>query len=95
MGSKAQVVLFINKMDLIYPLTDEAKDGVREAFRPIIERLEAIRGVEFHIIFGSATTGAGIVGYDWGSKGNKSLYKFAIDHAERIDPSLLDRVKYG
>jgi GTPase SAR1 family protein len=95
MGEKAQIVLFINKIDLIYPLTDEAKSFILQAFRPLVEKLEAIRGVQLHVILGSATTGAGLVGYDWGSQTQKSLYKFVIDHAERVDPSFFEQAKHA
>jgi GTPase SAR1 family protein len=95
MGTRAQVVLFINKLDLIYPLTDEIKSAIVQAFRPLVERLEEIRGVKLHVILGSATSGAGLVGYDWGAQEKKSLYKFVIDHAEQIDPSLLEKLKHG
>jgi GTPase SAR1 family protein len=95
MGTRAQVVLFINKIDLIYPLTDEIELAIKEEFYPLIEKLEDLRGVSLHIILGSATTGLGIVGYDQGSRQRKSLYKFVVDHAERVDPSLLKKASYG
>jgi GTPase SAR1 family protein len=95
MGKRSQLVLFINKVDLIYPLTDQARSAILQAFHPLIERLEEIRGVELHIILGSAATGMGITGYDFGNKGNKSLYKFVVDHADEIDPYLLKKTKHG
>jgi hypothetical protein len=95
LGTNGQVVLFINKIDLIYPLTDDAKSAVTLAFSPLLKRLEEIRGVELHIILGSAATGMGIVGYDWANKGNKSLYKYVIDHAEKVDASLLEKAMHG
>ena len=95
MGRRSQIVLFINKVDLIYPLTDEVRLAILQAFHPLIERLEEIRGVALHIILGSATTGMGITGYDWGNEGHKSLYKFVVDHAEEVDPDLLKKTKHG
>jgi GTPase SAR1 family protein len=94
-GKDAQVILFINKMDLIYPLTDEAKSSVRQAFLPLIEKLEELRGVELHVLFGSAAMGAGVVGYDSGNRNDRSLYKLVIDHAEKISPNLLEKMRDG
>jgi hypothetical protein len=95
MGPKAQIVLFVNKMDLIYPLTDEIKSDIKKALRPLIDKLEVIRGARLHVIFGSAATGLGIVGYDMGSQENKSLFKFVVDHAEKINPALLEQLKHA
>lgn len=86
LGENGQIVLFINKMDLLHPLTDEAREEAIRLYQPLIEDLAEIRGVGLHVIAGSAATGWGIVGYDRGQTASKSLYKVVLEHAEKIGP---------
>lgn len=84
-GPGGQVVLFINKIDLIYPLTDEKLASIRQAYAPLIRRLSDLRGIRFHIIFGSAATGRGVVGFADGENDKLSLQEVIYKHAEQID----------
>jgi GTPase SAR1 family protein len=84
-AEKRQIVLFINKIDLIYPVTRETIAEAKKAYSTLIDRLEDVRGAELHVLVGSAATGQAVVGYDEGHKTQTSLLKFVIDHALRID----------
>jgi hypothetical protein len=95
LGENGQFILFINKIDLIYPPTDELVDEARAAYGPLVERLNDIRGARLRIVVGSAATGQGVVGYDNGHEEQKSLLRLVIDHSERIDVEQMKAMRDG
>jgi hypothetical protein len=95
LGTNGQIVLFINKIDLIYPPTDERVKEAVDSYAFLVERLSEIRGVGVHVIVGSATTGLGVVGFDEGQDDRRNLLKLVIDHAEKIDINKMKVVPDG
>lgn len=89
LGDKGQIVLFINKFDLIEPRSGATREEAIRSYGPLIERLEHLRGVRLSVIVGSAFTGSGIVGYDGGVDAQKSLYKLVLDHCDEVGPDLM------
>ncbi|MBR1267502.1 GTPase domain-containing protein [Bradyrhizobium sp. AUGA SZCCT0222] len=95
LGSQGQIILFINKIDLIYPITDERIAEARLGYKSLIDRLGDLHGIRLRVIVGSAVTGLGVVGYDDGHEERKSLLKLVIDHAEKIDVNQIKVVQDG
>ncbi|HXO68620.1 MAG TPA: GTPase domain-containing protein [Bradyrhizobium sp.] len=95
LGPNGQIILFINKADLIYPLTDERIEEAKASYAPLVEQLRELRGVRLRVIVGSAMTGFGVVGYDDGHEERKSLLKLVIDHARKIDLNQMKAIRDG
>lgn len=89
LGDGGQIILFINKIDLIYPTTDETISEAKQSYAPLIQALSEMRGVKLKVLVGSATTGLGLVGFDQGNSDQTSLLKLVTDHAEKIDLKLI------
>ncbi len=83
-GSNGQIVLFVNKVDLISSLSPRKIKSIHQAYSRLSTQLQ-LRGIKFGMIIGSAATGQGVVGYDAGAKRNRSLYKFVVDHAIMLE----------
>ena len=84
LGNGTQIVLFINKVDMIRSDRDVER-LVKTAYEPLINRLKDIRGKQVSVIVGSARTGQGIVGYNDGDSKRRSLAKVVLDTAETFD----------
>jgi len=80
--SSKYVVLFINKIDMISPLSPKKISDAIAAYKPLIEKLEDKRGRRLHVIVGSARAGNGVVGYDEGHEDQKSLLQIMHDASE-------------
>lgn len=94
-GPKAHIVLFINKIDLIYPCDDTVVEAAKAAYDPLRKTLSGLRGVAFDVIVGSAATGMGVVGY-WRENALKlSILEILSKSAERIDVEALRRSQNG
>lgn len=95
LGPDGQVILFINKIDLIYPFTDDIVEEAKAAYNPLIEQLSDIRGARIRVLVGSAATGESVVGFDHGHEDQKSLLRLVLDHAEKIDIRQLKAARDG
>ena len=94
-AAQRQIVLFINKVDLVQQPIDVVRADAKKAYSRLIERLEDVRGAEFHVLIGSAATGLGVVGYDEGHKSQRSLLKFVIDKSSKINIAQMKAQRYG
>ena len=73
------IVLFINKIDMLSPLTPENFAAAEEVYKPLIDSLEDVRGKRLHTIVGSARAGIGVVGHSQGREDQKSLLQIIHD----------------
>ena len=89
------VILFINKIDKIRPLSRYSEDRVKKAFDELIIRLRlrsARAGCEFYVIVGSAVKGLGICGFDPYNKNEPTLYELLKRAMVEIDVQCNDLV---
>ena len=78
-SSSRHIVLFINKIDMISPLTPKVFQAAIDAYAPLIGTLDEVRGRRLHVIVGSAQAGIGVVGYHGGRDDQKSLLQLMHD----------------
>ena len=83
-SSSKHIVLFINKIDMISPMTPEIFQAAEKAYEELINTLNDVRGKQLHVIVGSARAGIGVVGYDEGHVDQKSLLQVMHDASKPI-----------
>lgn len=76
------IVLFINKIDMISPLTRKSYATAEQAYKTLIDNLADVRGKRLHTIVGSARAGIGVVGYSQGRDDEKSLLQIIHDASQ-------------
>lgn len=76
------IVLFINKIDMLSPLTKENYAAAELAYKTLIDSLADVRGKRLHIIVGSARSGIGIVGHSQGRDDKRSLLQIIHDASQ-------------
>lgn len=83
------IILFINKLDLLLPRDNESVEDIKKKFNTVIKRLN-IRGKKLDIIVGSAETGEGICG---SGINYNSLIQIVRNAAKPIDTSLVRQIE--
>lgn len=88
------VILFINKIDMVDPKSAEFEKAIIESFQLLINRWNAVRGVTFRVILGSVANGRGLVGHDEFNPNNKSVLDILLSTAGEFDLKELE-LNYG
>jgi len=77
-------VVFINKIDGLQDITEQAVEEAKAAYKPLIDRLRAVNGRKTMVVVGSAMRGLGLVSSD-ASGAPHSLLSILVRSASKMD----------
>jgi len=79
-----EIILFINKIDLIDRPIKEVSDEAKRAYSELLALIQTVTRKPVYVVCGSATTGLGLTGYDQGISHDRTLYQRIVDAAKPI-----------